>query len=65
MEKTIINLTKVQKFEDLKDWQESVRLSINIYKELLNCTDYSFRNQIQRSAVSIPSNTYEGYERKT
>jgi len=49
-------VTKIQKFEDLEVWKEAVRLSIEIYKSLGECKDYSLIDQIQRSAVSIPSN---------
>ena len=48
-------VTKIQKFEDLEVWKEGVRLSVEIYKSLGECKDYSLRDQIQRSAVSIPS----------
>ena len=47
---------RIEKFEDLEVWKKSVRLSIQVYKELKNCKDYGIRDQIQRSAVSIPSN---------
>ena len=56
--------SKITKFEDLDVWQESVRLSVDIYKSLKNCKDYGLRDQIQRAVVSIPSNISEGYERK-
>jgi len=56
---------KIEKFEDLEVWQESVELSIEIYKELKDSRDYSSRNQIQRAAISIPSNIAEGYDRQT
>ena len=58
------DLNKIQKFEDLNVWKESVRLSVNIYKALKNCKDFGLRDQIQRSAVSIPSNISEGFDRK-
>ena len=58
------NLNKIQKFEDLNVWKESVKLSVNIYKALKNCKDFGLRDQIQRSAVSIPSNISEGFDRK-
>jgi len=47
---------KIEKFEDLEVWKKSIRLSIQIYKELKNCKDFSLRDQIQRAAISIPSN---------
>jgi len=59
-----LDLNKIQKFEDLNVWKESVKLSVNIYKALKNCKDFGLRDQIQRSAVSIPSNISEGFDRK-
>jgi len=53
----------VEKFEDLAVWQEGINLSIEIYKHFSTIKDYGFRDQIQRSAVSIPSNIAEGYDR--
>ncbi len=55
--------TKIKKFEDLDVWKESMRLTVDIYKIFSNCKDYSFRDQVQRAAVSIPSNISEGYDR--
>lgn len=56
---------KVEKFEDLEVWKESMRLTVKIYECLKNCRDFSFRDQMQRSAVSIPSNIAEGFERNS
>ncbi len=56
---------KIGKFEDLIVWQEGLELSIEIYKKLKENRDFGFKDQIQRSAVSIPSNISEGYERQT
>ena len=53
----------VKSFEDLIIWQEGVQLSIEIYKSLSACRDFGLRDQIQKSAVSIPSNIAEGFER--
>ena len=50
-------------FEDLEVWQKSCDLAVNIYQALKDCRDYGFRDQICRSAVSIPSNVAEGMER--
>jgi len=55
-------------FKDLYVWKESMDLAVYIY----NITnqgefrkDYALRDQIRRSAVSVPSNLAEGDERKT
>ena len=54
---------KIEKFEDLEVWKESMRLALEIYTNFKTSKDYGLKNQIQRSAVSIPSNIAEGYER--
>ena len=56
---------RVKRFEDLEVWKEGMYLSTKIYKELRDCRDFGLRDQMQRSAVSIPSNISEGYERNT
>jgi four helix bundle protein len=53
------------KYEDLEVWKRSLSLSITVYKLFENCKDYGFKDQICRSAVSIPSNIAEGWERYT
>lgn len=50
-------------YEDLDVWKRTCRLSCNIYQVLRDCRDFSFRDQITRSGLSIPSNIAEGYER--
>ncbi len=52
-------------FEDLLIWQEGMKLWDEIYAVLKKCKDYSLRDQMQRSAVSIPSNIAEGFELST
>ena len=42
-----------------------MRLAAEIYRALNACRDYGLRDQMQRAAVSIPSNIAEGYERNT
>jgi four helix bundle protein len=55
----------VQKFKDLEVWKEGMQLAESLYLSLKDCRHYSLRDQIQRSAVSIPSNIAEGFERKS
>lgn len=55
----------VNRFEDLNVWKKSIRLSIDLYNELKNCKDFGLRDQLQRAAVSIPSNIAAGYERNS
>ena len=57
--------TTIGKFEDLLVWQNSVSLTTNIYTIFKGCRDYSFKDQICRASVSIPSNIAEGFERQT
>lgn len=56
---------RYQSFEDLTVWKEGMRLCVDVYALLKECRDYGFRDQIQRSSVSIPSNIAEGFERQT
>lgn len=50
---------------ELEVWKRSKDLSVTIYKQLSNCKDFGFKDQITRSSVSIPSNIAEGYERQS
>jgi len=53
------------RFEDLQVWQRAVALATSIYKTLSAIKDFSFRDQITRSALSVPSNIAEGFERES
>lgn len=52
-------------FENLDVWKRSARLSSEIYKTLAGLKDYSYKDQITRSSLSIPSNIAEGMDRTT
>jgi len=54
-----------ERFEDLEIWQEARRLNLSVYRALEKCTDYSFRDQMRRAAVSVMNNISEGFERRT
>ena len=43
-------------FEKLDVWKRSARLASNAYKLMATCKDYGFKEQITRSALSVPSN---------
>ena len=49
-------------FEDLKVWQLSQELTVEIYRLLHQNNDYGFKDQIQRASVSIMNNIAEGSE---
>ena len=57
---------KVTKLEDLRAWQRAHELAVLIYrltKKDSFARDFSLKDQIQRSAVSVMSNIAEGFER--
>jgi len=56
---------KIERFEDIIAWRKSQELAKDIYTSLRDCKDFSFRDQIQRAAVSISNNIAEGYERRS
>jgi len=51
------------KCETPEVWKISLRLSADVYKTLLDCKDFGFRDQITRSGLSVPSNIAEGIEK--
>lgn len=55
----------ITRFEDIIAWQKAKDLTIDIYKTLKYCRDYSFRDQLQRASISIMNNIAEGFERRT
>lgn len=52
-------------YQKLVVWQESIKLTIFLHNIFKGCKDYGLKDQIMRSAVSIPSNIAEGEERET
>ena len=56
----------IQNFKDFTVWKDSSRLAVDIYKLCKRLPDserYGICSQMQRSAVSVPSNIAEGYRR--
>ena len=59
---------RMKTHRDLKVWQDSILLVTEIYKltkEFPSSENYGLTSQIQRSAVSIPSNIAEGAARNS
>jgi hypothetical protein len=52
-------------FHDLQVWREAKALAVTIYTTTATLRDQSLRDQMRRSAVSVPSNIAEGDERDT
>ncbi len=50
-------------YEDLEVWKRSVDVAVRLYSLLENCRDCGIKDQMLRSAVSVPSNIAEGAER--
>ena len=59
---------RIESFEDLLVWQKGIALVKQIYlvtaRGSLN-KDFGLRDQLQRAAVSIPTNIAEGFERSS
>jgi len=58
-------MSTVKSFEDLDIWKDGASLSVQVYEQLKDCRDFGLRDQLQRSAISVPSNIAEGFERQT
>jgi len=50
-------------FEDLEVWQRGCRLAVDVFKTFATCRSFTMQDQVQRSALSVPCNVAEGYER--
>lgn len=56
---------RIEKFEDIEAWKEARELVKLVYDHFKDIKDYSFKDQIQRSAISIMSNIAEGFDRSS
>jgi four helix bundle protein len=57
---------RVERFEDLLAWQHGRNLCRDVYLLTMRnpfVRDFALRDQIRKSAISIPSNVAEGFER--
>ena len=58
----------VKDYRDLDVWQEGIRLAIAVYKATKVFPSeerFGLASQLQRAAVSIPSNVAEGYAQRS
>lgn len=55
----------IKRFEDIICWQKAKQMWLTIYLTFQTIRDYWFKDQIQRSAISVSNNIAEGFERKT
>lgn len=57
------NSESLESFEKLEVWKKSKEVTVKICRLMRDWRDYGLRDQMSRSAVSIPSNIAEGAER--
>ena len=50
-------------FEDLEVWKRGCQLAVDVCVATYDSRNYGLKDQMQRSAISIPSNIAEGAER--
>ncbi|HAS6214078.1 TPA: four helix bundle protein [Vibrio vulnificus] len=51
------------RYKELEIWKRSYQVVLQVYNLLKTYRDYGLKDQISRSAVSVPSNIAEGSER--
>lgn len=56
-------MSDVKTFEDLEVWKRSCRLAVDVCVSMHDSKNYALKDQMTRSAISIPSNIAEGCER--
>lgn len=56
---------KIERFEDIEAWKEARILVKEVYEYFRDIKDFSLRDQIQRSALSVMNNIAEGFDRGT
>ncbi len=58
-------MAEINSFEDLEVWKRGCQLAVDLYVANHSSKDFGIKDQMQRAAVSIPSNIAEGSERDT
>ena len=57
-------MAKIKDFEELEVWKSARILAKLVYLDFKENKDYGFRDQVQKSAVSVMNNIAEGFCRK-
>jgi four helix bundle protein len=60
-----VGASNYRRFEDLDVWKEAAGLSVEIYRTLRDLKDFSFRDHLSKTSLSISSNIAEGFERQS
>jgi len=55
----------IEKFEELRVWQQARELNRMAYRVTMSLKDYPFVDQMRRAALSTMNNIAEGFERRT
>jgi len=61
-------MAKIERFEDIKSWQEARKLTAGVYEITRNgsfARDNALRDQLRRASVSIMANIAEGFGRRS
>ncbi len=56
-------MSDINSFEDLDVWKRGCQLAVDVCIATDDSKNYGLKDQMQRSAISIPSNIAEGSER--
>ena len=52
-------------FEELDVWKRACKLAVDVYVVLKDCREFGLRDQMNRAAVSVPSNIAKGDARSS
>ena len=55
----------ITSFKDLKVWEDSINLHVEIYKTSKRFNDFEYKDQIRRASLSVPTNIAEGFDRSS